>query len=94
MTGLSRGPNGINHVVAPGCTQAVIDASLEPDRLSLFRRFTTALIDYLHQLMQGSAVVSLPDLLIFNSKAIESWGMRQASSLDLMAYPEFLVPAR
>jgi hypothetical protein len=36
----------------------------------------------------------MPDLIMFNSKAIESWPMRQASSLDMMAFPEFIVPAR
>ena len=92
MTSLGRGGFGPG-VEVPEITQAIIDASMEPDRLKRVE-INTALIDYMHQLMQGSAVVSLPDLLIFNSKAIESWGMRQASSLDLMAYPEFLVPAR
>ena len=92
MTSLGRGGFGPG-VEVPEITQAIIDASMEPDRLKRVE-INTALIDYMHQLMQGSAVVSLPDLLIFNSKAIESWGMRQASSLDLMAYPEFIVPAR
>ena len=92
MTSLGRGGFGPG-VEVPEITQAIIDASMEPDRLKRVE-INTALIDYMHQFMQGSAVVSLPDLLIFNSKAIESWGMRQASSLDLMAYPEFIVPAR
>ena len=92
MTSLGRGGFGPG-VEVPEITQAIIDASMEPDRLKRVE-INTALIDYMHEFMQGSAVVSLPDLLIFNSKAIESWGMRQASSLDLMAYPEFIVPAR
>ena len=92
MTSLGRGGFGPGVEVAE-ITQAILDASMEPDRLKRVE-INTALIDHMHHMMQGSAVVSLPDLLVFNSKAIESWGMRQAGSLDLMAYPEFIVPAR
>ena len=92
MTSLGRGGFGPG-VEVPEITQAILDNGMEPDRLKRVE-INTALMDYMHHMMQGSAVVSLPDLLVFNSKAIESWGMRQAGSLDLMAYPEFIVPAR
>lgn len=92
MTSLGRGGFGPG-VEVPEITQAILDNGMEPDRLKRVE-INTALMDHMHHMMQGSAVVSLPDLLVFNSKAIESWGMRQAGSLDLMAYPEFIVPAR
>lgn len=92
MTSLGRGGFGPG-VEVPEITQAILDNGMEPDRLKRVE-INTALMDYMHHMMQGSAVVSLPDLLVFNSKSIESWGMRQAGSLDLMAYPEFIVPAR
>ena len=92
MTSLGRGGFGPG-VEVPEITQAYVDTGNEPDRLKRVE-INTALIDHMHHMMQGSAVVSLPDLLVFNSKAIESWAMRQAGSLDLMAYPEFIVPAR
>ena len=92
MTSLGRGGFGPGVEVAE-ITQSIIDTGAEPDRLKRVE-INTALIDYMHRMMQGSAVVSLPDLIMFNSKAIESWPMRQASSLDMMAFPEFIVPAR
>ena len=92
MTSLGRGGFGPG-VEVPEITQAILDNGMEPDRLKRVE-INTALMDHMHHMMQGSAVVSLPDLLVFNSKAIESWAMRQAGSLDLMAYPEFIVPAR
>ena len=92
MTSLGRGGFGPGVEVAE-ITQAIIDTGAEPDRLKRVE-INTALIDHMHHMMQGSAVVSLPDLIMFNSKAIESWPMRQASSLDMMAFPEFIVPAR
>jgi ABC-type transport system substrate-binding protein len=92
MTSLGRGGFGPGVEVAE-ITQSIIDTGAEPDRLKRVE-INTALIDYMHHMMQGSAVVSLPDLIMFNSKAIESWPMRQASSLDMMAFPEFIVPAR
>lgn len=91
MTSLGRGGFGPG-VEVPEITQAILDNGMEPDRLKRVE-INTALMDHMHHMMQGSAVVSLPDLLVFNSKAIESWAMRQAGSLDLMAYPEFIVPA-
>ena len=92
MTSLGRGGFGPG-VEVPEITQSILDNGMEPDRLKRVE-INTALMDHMHHMMQGSAVVSLPDLLVFNSKAIESWAMRQAGSLDLMAYPEFIVPAR
>ena len=92
MTSLGRGGFGPG-VEVPEITQSILDNGMEPDRLKRVE-INTALIDHMHHMMQGSAVVSLPDLLVFNSKAIESWAMRQAGSLDLMAYPEFIIPAR
>ena len=92
MNSLGRGGFGPG-VEVPEIAQAFLDNSVEPDRLKRVE-INTALMDHMHHMMQGSAVVSLPDLLVFNSKAIESWAMRQAGSLDLMAYPEFIVPAR
>ena len=91
MTSLGRGGFGPG-VEVPEITQAILDNGMEPDRLKRVE-INTALMDHMHHMMQGSAVVSLPDLLVFNSKAIESWAMRQAGSLDLMAYPEFIIPA-
>ena len=92
MTSLGRGGFGPG-VEVPEITQAIFDTGAEPDRLKRVE-INTALIDHMHHMMQGSAVVSLPDLIMFNSKAIESWPMRQASALDMMAFPEFIVPAR
>ena len=92
MSSLGRGGFGPG-VEVPEITQSIIDTGAEPDRLKRVE-INTALIDHMHHMMQGSAVVSMPDLIMFNSKAIESWPMRQASSLDMMAFPEFIVPAR
>ena len=92
MTSLGRGGFGPG-VEVPEITQAIIDTGAEPDRLKRVE-INTALIDHMHRMMQGSAVVSLPDLLVVNTKTIESWPMRRATALDLMAYPEFIVPAR
>ena len=92
MTSLGRGGFGPG-VEVPEITQSIIDTGAEPDRVKRVE-INTALIDHMHHMMQGSAVVSLPDLIMFNSNAIKSWPMRQAGSLDMMAFPEFIVPAR
>ena len=92
MTFLGRGGFGPGLEV-PEITQALIDTGAEPDRIKRVA-INTALIDHMHYMMQGSAVVSIPDLIVFNSRAIESWPMRMASTLDVMAYPELIVPAR
>ena len=92
MTFLGRGGFGPGLEV-PEITQALLDTGAEPDRIKRVA-INTALIDHMHYMMQGSAVVSIPDLIVFNSRAIESWPMRMASTLDVMAYPELIVPAR
>ncbi len=92
MTSLGRGGFGPGVEVAE-ITQAILDAGSEPDRAKRVE-INTALMDHMHHMMQGSAVVALPDLLVFNSKSIASWPMRSAGSLDVLAYPEFITPAR
>ena len=91
MTSLGRGGFGPG-VEVPEITQAIIDAGNEPDRLKRVA-INTALIDYMRFMMQGSAVVAIPSLIVYNPNAIESWAMPPHLGLDPIGYPEFITPA-
>jgi ABC-type transport system substrate-binding protein len=92
MTSLGRGGFGPG-VEVDKITETIIAISQEPDRNNRIE-LNTELMDYMYHWMQGSAIVSLPDLLVYNPRSIQSWPMRNAFGLDYLAYPELIVPAR
>ncbi len=55
-------------------------------------QYNNDLADYLHNWMLASGVVSLPQLVVYNPRSIQSWDMRDCFECEFNS-PELIVPA-